>query len=273
MEVVMQKLTNEEVKSIAFNILKHIKQVCEANNIKYTLMAGTLLGAVRHQGFIPWDDDIDIGLPLPDYKKLVEILKYDKTYRLYYDLEDSDYYYKFAKLVDTTTVVFEPNRPKDNLLGVWVDIFPLLPIPNHMPRTEYIRKLDKANEAVFASMKWNYYYAPSLLKRIAKAVVFFPRMLYYKAKGTAYWKAQRALLFDLIPYDEAKEVGNIPSPYGEREIWPKEIFESYTTATFEGEEFSVVEQWDACLRITYGDYMQLPPVEKRVGGHFDAYYR
>lgn len=269
----MKKLSNDEVKKIAFEILKYIKQVCQENGLRYSLLGGTLLGAVRHNGFIPWDDDIDIALPLPDYWKLLEALRKGNKYKLFEETDQLDYTYRFAKLTDPGTVVYEPNRPRDGMLGVWVDIFPMLPVPKGMSKTQYIALLDKANEDVFASIKCNYCFAVSPVKRIVKAVLHFPKFLYYKAKGTKYWKQKRIALYELTPYEEAEEVGDIPSIYGERSIWPKAMFDEYTTLPFEGEEFSAVSRWDECLRMTYGDYMQLPPVEKRVGGHFEAYYR
>lgn len=269
----MKRLSNDEVKAVGFQILKHIKAVCQANGLRYTLFGGTLLGAARHNGFIPWDDDIDIALPLPDYWKLIEILRKDDTYKLFVETDELNYTYSFAKLTDPSTVVFEPNQPRDGMLGVWVDIFPLLPVPDTMSVAQYIALLDKANENVFASINWNYCFALSPLKRIAKAILFFPKFLVYKAKGTEYWKRKRMALYELIPYENAERVGNIPSIYGDRSIWPKDMYEEYSTLPFEGEAFSVVTRWDECLRITYGDYMQLPPVEKRIGGHFEAYYR
>lgn len=269
----MKRLTNEEVKAIAFEILRYIKRVCEENGLRYTLMAGTLLGAVRHQGFIPWDDDIDIALPWDDYQKLIEILKKDNTYKLYDDISEPDYAYCFAKLTDLRTVVYEPNRPKDGKLGVWVDIFPMLGYPKTMSKKEYLDRMDAANEAVFGSIGWNYCFAASPWKRLLKAVLRFPRLIKYKIKGTAYWKEQRRSLFSMQPIETANEIGGVPSVYGEKAVWPKEMFEHYTTLPFEGEEFSAIKDWDTCLRSLYRDYMQLPPVEKRVGDHFEAYYR
>lgn len=268
-----KKLTNEEVKAVAFEILKYIKKVCEENNIRYTLTAGTLLGAVRHQGFIPWDDDIDITLPWEDYLKLIEILRTDDKYQLFYDMDMADYPYCFAKLSDPRTIVYEPNRPRDGMLGVWVDIFPMLPYPTTMTRKEYLDLLDKANEDVFGSIKFNYCFSESVWKRVAKAVIRFPRFVKYKIKGTDYWKQKRSRLFTMQATETATELGSVPSVYGEVAVWPKEMFDSYTTVVFEGVEFSAVENWECILRSLYGDYMQLPPVEKRVGGHFEAYYR
>ena len=117
-------LTKEECRNIELNILSAIAKICDDNNLKYFMCGGTMLGAIRHKGFIPWDDDIDIMLLRNDYERLVTILKKQKEYP-WLQLLDSTvdgYYYTFAKAIDNTTCAKMEDNVTDH--GLWVDIFP-----------------------------------------------------------------------------------------------------------------------------------------------------
>lgn len=123
----MKEINTVELKRIELDILKYIKTQCEKYNLRYYLAYGTLLGAVRHKGFIPWDDDIDIHMPREDYDKLIE-LEYnnpDSKYKLLSPKYNKDYYYSFAKMVDNETILEETGLKQIKELGVYVDIFPL----------------------------------------------------------------------------------------------------------------------------------------------------
>lgn len=267
----MKKLNLDEIKKIEFEILLHIKYVCEKNNIKYTLIGGTLLGAVRHKGFIPWDDDIDIALPLPDYDRLISILKDDKKYKLYYDFGNPSYYYDFAKLVDTKTIVFERNKSKKDSLGVWVDIFPVIGVSNEENFLQLDKNLRELNTKVFSSIRLNYCYDASIIKRIFKFFVKSYRFFSLKRVGTKKLKEMRDKVRRETPFSKSNLVGVVPSIYGMKTVFPKKVFDSYSSLIFEGVSFSVVDSWDYVLKQMYGDYMILPPVEERASSHFKAY--
>ena len=268
-----ERIPSDEVKKIELDILKHIKKVCDENSIRYTLLFGTLIGAVRHHGFIPWDDDIDIGVPMPDYLKLMDILKDDGKYLLKYDMKDKDYTYFHAKLTDRRTIAKEKNKPPKPEIGIWVDIFPISSIPENIDTKTYLDALDQANKNVSLSIGSYWVYDPSALKKIIKFFVKSPKAIYHKLKGEKYWKELRRKLYVIEPYESAKRVGVVPTIYGEKSIYPAELFKDYYSMKFEDDEFSVIAEYDKYLRMCYGDYMQLPPVEKRKTEHFDAYYK
>ena len=131
-----KKLEIEEIKHIEVDILKHVVKICNRHKLRYFLAYGTLLGAVRHQGFIPWDDDIDICMPRPDYDKFIEIWQKEKTlneslnFGLLFPSPGNNYFYEFAKVTATDTVC-EVNLPILDIkgLGIWIDIFPLDGMP------------------------------------------------------------------------------------------------------------------------------------------------
>ena len=192
-----QPIKPEDVKKIELDILKHIKKICDNNNIKYTLIYGTLLGAVRHKGFIPWDDDVDIALLWPDYIRLMDILAEDKKYKLYYDMTSSNYFYWFAKLVDDSTICYEPNKPKSSSVGVWVDIFPIIPINDSINTTDLIRDISSLNTKIFSSIGMNYCYDNNRFKSVIKSIVKLPRMFRLKKIGSENLKNQRRKLYTL----------------------------------------------------------------------------
>jgi|AGTN01.3.fsa_nt_gi LPS biosynthesis protein len=122
----MRELTQDELKDRAFELLKEFRDVCEKNNLRYYLTGGTLLGAVRHKGFIPWDDDIDVAMPRIDYLKFLKIYKreYDKNNLFAYEI-NKNYKYMFAKLCDKDTSLIEFDFDCKEKLGVYLDIFPI----------------------------------------------------------------------------------------------------------------------------------------------------
>ena len=107
----MEEMTIEELRKIQIEMLEHIDTICEKHNLKYFLLGGTLIGAIRHKGYIPWDDDIDICMPREDYKKLIEIIntQEDNKYTILNPYENEDYYYFFSKMVDNDTILIEDN--------------------------------------------------------------------------------------------------------------------------------------------------------------------
>ena len=131
----MREIQFEEMKKIELNILIYFTEVCEENNLRYYLGGGTLLGAVRHKGFIPWDDDIDVMMPRPDFQKLLSLSINNENYNIIKP-GTAGYYYNFAKLVDTRTILEEKGIKRIDGLGVYIDIFPL----DGMPETPDARK-------------------------------------------------------------------------------------------------------------------------------------
>lgn len=146
----MRRLTTEEVKKIQIEILDVVSAFCEENNINYWLDSGTLLGAVRHKGYIPWDDDIDIGMLGPDYKKFAELFNKSNDRYRFVDIDNNpDFYVAFGKVIDTQTVLYEQDKNGDKL-SVNIDIF----IYNNAPDDDNIVKkmYDKRDKLVFLSL-------------------------------------------------------------------------------------------------------------------------
>lgn len=267
----MKKLELADVKQIELDILIYLDQVCKKHNLRYFLCGGTMLGAVRHKGFIPWDDDIDILMPRPDYKQLIEILKKEHGRYTVCDTKDEGYYYNFAKVVDSKTKLVENGHNLIANMGVYVDIFPLDGMPSDpKEREEHFKQLDKLRKRIntFSFTK------PKLCKNIFFYIKKYA--IYIKNKYSDLGNVQQAYeqLAEQYAYDESEFLYATGGAYGAKEIFKKEIFAKSVQLEFEGHFFPAPAAFDTYLKQLYNDYLQLPPVEKRVTHHnFDAWYK
>ncbi len=271
----MKKVTLEEQKKIELDMLKYIKKICDKNNLRYYLAGGTLLGAIRHQGFIPWDDDIDILMPRPDYDKFAEIMKKEKGRYLLLTQDQDDYYYVFNKMVDTKTTLKEYWMNPIKNMGVYLDVFPLDGFPES--EEEYNIHADNLLDEYHDftnSRKDGYKMSNYRWKRIVKRFVKYPL---YLMKKNISWKKRQLNLIDSMKkykYEDSKNVAFILSAYKKKEILNKKIYDDIILVQFEDEKFNAPSGYDDYLKALYGNYMELPPVEKRKTHHFfDAYWK
>ncbi len=260
-------LTVDECKEIMLEILDAIDAFCREKGLSYSLCGGTLLGAVRHQGYIPWDDDLDLLMPRPDYDRFRKEFKADGFYAA--DLsERDDCVESFVKVCKAGTVMVDLNFGRE-LWGVNVDVFPLDGAPSEGLADHYAR-LDADRQKLFRICP---YY-----KSVRKGR--FPLMVKYALKRLRYFypgsfmglkkkvvDAQKA-----IPYETADIVGPYYWVEKTRAFLPKRIYDELAPLPFEGRECPCPKDYDTVLKALFGDYMQLPPVEKRVSHHaYDSY--
>ena len=263
----MKNIDFEELKQIELDILKFVADFCNKNELKYFLAYGTLIGAIRHKGFIPWDDDIDIWMPRDDYNKLMDIFNQSET--CHYKLlrpNDKCSYHPYVKVIDTRTVKIEEDyKYKNGNLGVDIDIFPLDGQPTD--DNEYIKWYNKLQR---------YYWAYPFLflkhcKKI-KRIIGIPiiKLISGGKKNILNKTAQLHLKY---PYSKTDFVGSIESCYNTKcDRYKKEWFDQTIEFEFEGATFKVPSEYDKILTQIYGDYMQLPPEEKRITHHSNKCY-
>lgn len=272
----MREIKSEELKSVEFNLLKKIDRICHDNGWKYSLCGGTLLGAIRHKGFIPWDDDIDIAMPRTDY---IAFLKYIQKHgetdkiRIVAPKISEDYAYLFAKVCDVDTVMEEENFKRDNLeMGVYVDVFPIDGLGDsedakrNFEATRFDRELLVARnwKRFFRSKTHAWYIEPIrfafwVISRFVSTNRLVDRVEEYYAQ---------------FPIEKSECAAIICGSYREKEIMPTEILNSFTEVEFEGKRFMAFKEYDKYLRKIYGDYMKLPPKEKQITHHmFKAYWK
>ena len=263
----MKSISLQESKQIQVQILSYIDAFCQQNNLKYSLYAGTLLGAVRHKGFIPWDDDIDIFMPREDYERLVKMFdNYSSDYKLHTLELSSTYYCAFAKVEDSRTVICEHTTAPNT--GIYVDIFPF----------DYVGdNIEKATAFINKIMFWRKLYLAKLIIP-TKRNSLYKRIIIYVLKILLLPFSLRTLA--LIISGKAKSISlktkysaDVAGGYGLKEILPSNIFDNLVSLTFEGKSFKCIANYDIYLSSVFGDYMKLPPIEQRVSPHIvDSIY-
>lgn len=270
----MKEITLEELKSIELNVLAEIHKICMEQGLRYSLSGGTLLGAIRHGGFIPWDDDIDILMPRPDYDKLVEYCKENDTpFNLLCHETDSRYGYLFAKATAKNTVIEEDVGDLNGIkMGVYVDIFPIDGLANTYEEALKEFKATKLNREMLVARNWK-----KFVRSKTRSWKYEPiRFAFFLA--SRFTTRQRLInklqsKFRKNNFDKCDYVAAIFGLYREKEIIKKEVLDEFIDITFEGMTFRAIKRYDDYLSSVYGDYMQLPPEEKRVSHHsFKAYY-
>jgi licD1 protein len=261
-----RKLTLTEIQKVSLEVLCKVDSFCREHGIRYSLTYGTLLGAVRHKGFIPWDDDIDIMMPRPDYERLLSTFKGDNEVRL---ISEYQSYITFSRVCDIKSTFCEtllPYAPQKltSKTGVWIDIFPVDGVESDIKT--FKEKVDFINHycSLQLQRRWG---CPSLTLR--KGYMYLLKLLYRKIKYIAspVYKINNAIRNCRKPYtfENADYVSQIVcGKIYDREIFKKEIFDEYIEVTFEGHNFKAVSCWDEVLRATYGDYMELPSKENRI---------
>lgn len=260
-------LDKEEIRRIQLDILDSIDRFCKERGLRYSLAYGTLIGAVRHKGFIPWDDDIDLMMPRPDYDRFRKGFEAGGLYLT--DLaEREDCVETFVKVCKAGTVMVDRSFGRE-LWGVNVDIFPIdgAPVEN---LEDYYTRLNAIREKCFRICP---YYKSVREGR-------FPLMLKYYLKRLRYlypvsFKSLKKKLVEgqkAVPYESAGTAGIYYASEKTRTFMDKAVYEEIGSLEFEGKEYPAIRHYDTYLTSLYGNYMQLPPEEKRVSHHeYDSF--
>ena len=247
------------------DMLKWFHDYCVKHEITYYALGGTLLGAVRHQGFIPWDDDIDIGLPRKDYEKLIECMSKEEPGRYILETpgENKDFVYPFCKIYDTKTTLVEHTRYKTRR-GIYLDIFPLDGIGNTPAESRKNYKKILFRLKVHRAKIYTFSQGTSLFKFTA---ILIARCIPETAKTLKKRVGKINRLCAAKSFEEYRYVGNLLGVWGYREIAERAWFGQPKLFSFEDMQICGPADAHAYLTGIYGDYMQLPPEEKRVSSH------
>lgn len=260
----MKKLTLDEIKAIELEILNYFDKFCSENKLKYYLDGGTLLGAVRHKGFIPWDDDIDVLMPRCDYEKIVKLsVKFDKHFILKSYKLDRDYSYPYMKMVMAGTSIVEKNISYPGY-GVFIDIFPMDCLPNdECKRRKFQSKIwaltNMANYAVEEKIE-RHGLASNIKKKISRLVGIQTILKLIDKEASKYESDEALYAYDVIASTKKDR------------LVQKNVFDETVKLLFEGKMYNAPNKYDEYLTELYGNYMQLPPSDKQRSDHnFEAY--
>lgn len=269
----MNKMSLDEMKNAQTEMLKYIDMICRENKIDYFLIGGSLIGAIRHNGFIPWDDDIDIGLTKENFDKLYEVLKNSDNgrYKLFDNSLQEDYYYPFAKLIDTNTYLNENQFRSISNYGVYIDIFAYFNMPlEEKKRMKHYNKIKNIQRKLFYYSMKNPFNS-GVIKNILK----FPLVLEARLEGIdRILKKYNKLLLKYNNVEKKYLIANWPVYKPECEIQEYSMIKEVCYHKFENIEALIPKEYDKFLRKVFGNYMKLPPEEKRVSHHdIDVFWK
>lgn len=267
----MRRLSLEEVQADSYALLKRFDAICRRNDLHYTLSGGTLLGAIRHNGIIPWDDDIDVDMPYPDFVKFIECFEHEP------DIEDLELLYEMkrgcgnfmAKVADMNTIVKSPYRDKNRSLSLWLDVLPIFALSDDAAeRTEQLHTIREAMCEIWGQLKMPHvsgihtflYWLRTYLSADKRIKAGLARI---KEAMTRYPFGSTRFVHSVMVYDN-EDV--------HPRIFPTEVFTHFSTHRFNDADFPIPEDYDTYLKILYGpDYMTPPPPEAREGHGIEVY--
>jgi lipopolysaccharide cholinephosphotransferase len=264
----MKKLKLEEIKSLQIDILKYVAEFCEKKDLRYFLSYGTLLGAIRHNGYIPWDDDIDIAMERKDYLIFIDTFNNNSSeYRVASHYIDPNYPYTFAKIYNINTSLIELSDLEYSI-GINIDLFPLDYLPSvyinsivHIGKMKMlINLLHIKNIKIQKQRVWYKNLILKIGKFILKPIDFKIIIKKIDSMSLKYRKSN------------SKYMGNLClCTYGIKEIVKKDVFKNIIKVEFEGNLYNAPELYHIWLKSLYGDYMKLPAIIDQVSHHnFEA---
>ena len=260
-----QEVTDiREIQQMELGIMEYIHETCQKIGVKYFLAYGSLIGAVRHKGFIPWDDDMDICMLREDYEKLQDYLiaNPDERYEVMSYKNNLNYVYPFMKVQDNHTYLLEEDVRIDSNMGIYVDIFPVDGYENDANFKNKMTKLIKKRQLscyTFKGITNTKSVLNSLIRYISVIIFYFTNTNKYVAQIEELAKSRKVSDYEEVDYLIYKDMN--------KPVWRREWLEQVTTGTFEGKEFMIPKNYHEILTSDYGYYMQLPPVELRFSHH------
>lgn len=270
--IMKRELNLFDIQQESIRILSFIDKFCEENDISYSLGYGALIGAIRHKGFIPWDDDIDIVMTRPNYLRFVQLFNKSKyisdNHLKLYAPELENCYFNISHVCDMErTRVRKYYQWTNDDTGMWIDIFPIDNLPE-----DGGEKLRQQSRLCFNTCGANVPFSCEFpfkrhLKIVRKKILF--GMHDRKKEIDNYIR----LVNELPQFGSTEFVCNFASPYGKKDIHKTCIFDKYIHVPFENIRVSIIAQYDNYLRNIYDDYMVLPPPSARVRKHsVNKYY-
>ena len=260
--------TLRELQLCELEIVRAVVDICRRHGLQLYMMGGTFLGAVRHQGFIPWDDDVDLGLSRTDYETFLQVAPQElpEGYCLRHFETDPDMPYYPAQVVDPAFEILDTSAQVEKTRCAWIDLFPLDGVPAgklafalHKYRLMYLRlmlKYSQFSQVVAVNLKHRPFHE--------RVLIALGKHLHLEARLDTH---KRMVLIDRClkkyPYEGARYVVNFMGAYKFREMFPKAIYDETAEYPFEDMTLPAPKDYDAVLTQMYGDYMTPPPAEEQ----------
>lgn len=267
----MKEITETtELQKIEFGILLDIDRFCRERGIRYFLCGGTLLGAIRHKGFIPWDDDIDIGMLRPDYERFLKEFSCPGRSLVWHG-NDPAYFFPFAKVLDDRTLLVDNDFPNSRI-GVFVDVFPFDETDDDPPSWKRsAARMERVNK-VLALRNIRLFRKGRSLRNQLLVFLRAPLRL-FPNRFLLDWHA-RANSRPCTAERRRIACFSTTNVYGVKDVHPREAFDGNVEVEFEGSSFPAMKGWHEYLTDLYNNYMRLPPEEKRTSHHnFRAWWK
>ncbi len=253
-----------KLQLVELEILKEFDAFCKKHDLKYSLYAGTALGAVRHGGFIPWDDDVDVYMERNEYNRFLELWEKEKVDGYYLQGTNKPDYsgLNHSKIRKDRTVLASFEQMKEDCHhGIWVDIFPLDKVPTDKKKRK--KFLFKAKLRMVYTRGVPFKKGSFVLRLISKILLIPSRKRQLKIRN----KLEKQIIDGYKDLNSGYEYISLAASENFNMFFPAKVVEELSTINFEGEEFAVSKNYHEFLTLIYGDYMKLPPEEQRVCKH------
>ena len=267
----MESFDIVKYKAVLLEVFKAFISICKHYNLHYYCAGGTALGAVRHHGFIPWDDDIDVLMPRNDYEKLISLnSEISKTSYSIISAQNTRKFATFAKFYNKNTTLWE-FKEIPFVYGVYIDIFPLDEFPDDLDlfyhkyiKLRNIQRFYQLSQMRFSLDDIIHYYKIKDMRFFYKGLLsfFFPNFL------SNHFRLQYLKVEKSFTHQKGNHVVCSCGEYYKKEYFEKKWFEGWEELPFEGLIVRVPRMYDAYLSFVFGDYMKLPPKEKQVSHHY-----
>lgn len=266
----MKKMSLKEMQLVELEMLVVFNDYCKENGLKYSLGAGSLIGAVRHKGFIPWDDDIDIYMFRHEFEKLKVCLEKSNNHIDKYSFHipgDNNYFYPYIKMTNDETYVIEKNIIKGYESGVWIDIFSIDYCSSNAD--------DAYKKGILAAKNTKNYYRFFVDCKITNLKSFIKHIyiVLYRNLLDAYKKKLFENFNKYSKNEYMKYCGTMCWAMSPKAVWPSDYFGEYIECDFEGYKIPIFAEYDKILKHYYGDYTIVPDEKDRIVHDTEAYFK